>query len=520
VKPPGEDGPSSGEAPRLTARELREAAVGPFAQRLSPEYMEEHCVLPLDLGPEGRLRVAVGGALDATVLDELRLALGQPLTLVEAPAAEIQAAVLSAEPSAEVTPLELRATTEGGGEGNGAMLDDLRALANEAPVIQLVNLMLLEALKQRASDVHVQSTAEGLRIRQRIDGVLHDVATHPPRYQAAVISRIKIMANLDIAERRVPQDGRVRLKLSDRELDVRVSTLPSVHGESVVLRLLDRTADIRTLERLGMDEATERRFSRLVQRPNGIILVTGPTGSGKTTTLYAALQRINTPEVKIITVEDPVEYQIDGLTQIAVNPKAGRTFATALRSILRHDPDVVMVGEMRDRETAEIAIQAALTGHLVLSTLHTNDAPSGVTRLRDMGAEPYLLAATVQGILAQRLVRRICEECGEPHELDAREREWAEELELPVEGGTFRRGRGCPRCSGTGFRGRAGIYELMVVTETIRSLVVRGESLDEIRRAAKQEGMRPLHEVAWGQAAAGVTTVGEAARIAGEEHGV
>jgi general secretion pathway protein E len=463
--------------------------------------------------------LAVGGDLDPTVLDELRLALGYPLELVEAPAAEIQAAILSTRGAAEIDAVRVEQPEGGEGGSGSAMLDDLRALASEAPVIQLVNLMLLEALKHRASDVHVESTAEGLRVRQRIDGVLHDVAKHPLRYQAAVISRIKIMANLDIAERRVPQDGRVRLRLSDRELDVRVSTLPSVHGESVVLRLLDRTSNVRTLDRLGMDGGTRRRFSRLVLRPNGIILVTGPTGSGKTTTLYAALQRINTPEVKIITVEDPVEYQIDGLTQIAVEPKAGRTFATALRSILRHDPDVVMVGEMRDRETAEIAIQAALTGHLVLSTLHTNDAPSGVTRLRDMGTEPYLLAATVQGILAQRLVRRICEDCAEARNLDEAERAWARELSLPTSTGTFRHGTGCERCGGTGFLGRRGVYELMVMTEGIRSLVVRGGSLDDIRRLATEEGMRPLHEAAWDLAVAGLTTPGEVARIAGEEHG-
>jgi general secretion pathway protein E len=504
---------------RPSNRDLREAAAAPLAQRLSSEYLEEHCVLPLEVTPEGRLRLAVGGPLDPTVLDELQLVLGHPLELVDAPAAEIRAAVLSAQSTAEVTPLRVEEVPDrDGGEPGGGVLDDLRALASEAPVIQLVNLMLLEALDQRASDVHLESTAAGLRIRQRIDGVLHDVATHPLRYQAAVISRIKIMADLDIAERRVPQDGRVRLKLSDRELDVRVSTLPTVHGESVVLRLLDRTTNIRTLERLGMDDETERRFFRLVRRPNGIILVTGPTGSGKTTTLYAALQRINTPEVKIITVEDPVEYQIDGLTQIAVNRKVGRSFAGVLRSILRHDPNVVMVGEMRDPETAEIAIQAALTGHLVLSTLHTNDAPSGVTRLRDMGAEPYLLAATVQGILAQRLVRKICEECAEPLDLDDGEREWADELGLPVDAGTFRRGGGCDRCSGTGFLGRSGVYELMVVSEAIRSLVVRGASLDDIRRQAVAEGMKPLHEVAWAQAAAGLTTVDEAARIAGDEY--
>jgi len=473
-------------------------------------------MLPLGLAEDGRLRVAVGEELDPSVLDELRLVLGHPLVLVEAPAAEIQSAILSVRPSEEVSGVEVNRPATPADSGGGA-LDDLRALANEAPVIQLVNLMLLEALRHRASDVHLEPTADGLRVRERVDGVLHDVAEHPHRYQAAAVSRVKIMANLDIAERRVPQDGRVRLRLSDRELDVRVSTLPCVHGEGVVLRILDRTTNVRTLEGLGMDPETERSFGALVRRPNGIILVTGPTGSGKTTTLYAALQRINTPEVKVITVEDPVEYQIGGLTQIAVDRKAGRTFSTSLRAILRHDPDVIMVGEMRDKETVDIAIQAALTGHLVLSTLHTNDAPSGVTRLRDMGAEPYLLAATVQGILAQRLVRRVCDGCARPYRPDAGERAWATQLAVPVRDDAFQVGAGCDRCGGTGFHGRIGIYELMEMSDRIRSLVVDGAPLEEIRSTAREEGMVPMAAAAWLRAAAGRTTVGEVARLVGEE---
>jgi len=340
---------------------------------------------------------------------------------------------------------------------------------------------------------------------------------HPRQYQAAVISRIKIMANLNIAERRVPQDGRVRIKLSNRELDVRVSTLPTVHGESVVLRILDRASGVLDLDGLGMDEQTERRFDRLIRRPNGIVLVTGPTGSGKTTTLYAALRRINTPGVKIITVEDPVEYQVEGLTQIPVSPKAGRTFATALRSILRHDPDIVMVGEMRDRETAEIAIQAALTGHLVFSTLHTNDAPGGVTRLLDMGIEPYLVAATVQGILAQRLVRTVCPDCQQPYQPSFEEERRAVAAGLQKSTRRFRRGTGCPQCTHTGYRGRGGVYEIMVMNEALRSAVVRGAPLDELRREAQAQGMVPLHQAAWTRAAAGETTIAEALRVASEE---
>ncbi|MEJ2237801.1 MAG: GspE/PulE family protein [Gemmatimonadales bacterium] len=499
------------------SRDLRVAAAGPLAQRLSPKYLEQHCLLPLEVATDGTLRVAVGGALDPTVVDELRLTFRRPVKLLEVPAAEIAAAILSAQSETEPADLHLETVDVAVGDGKREALDDLRALASQAPVIKLVNLMLLEALEHRASDVHVESTPDGLRVRQRIDGVLHDVATHPRQYQAAVISRLKVMANLNIAERRVPQDGRVRLRMSDRELDVRVSTLPTVHGEGIVLRILDRAMSVRDLEGLGMGDAIENQFARLIGRPNGIILVTGPTGSGKTTTLYAALRRINTPAVKIVTVEDPVEYQIEGLTQIPVNPKAGRTFASALRSILRHDPDVVMVGEMRDRETAEIAIQAALTGHLVFSTLHTNDAPSGVTRLVDMGIEPYLVVATVQGILAQRLLRVVCTDCGRPYRPSATESRRGEAAGVRIGKRHFRRGTGCPLCANTGYRGRTGIYELMVMNESLRSAVLRGASLDRLRREAETNGLVSLYRAAWAKAADGETTIEEAVRIASEE---
>ncbi|NIS63885.1 MAG: type II secretion system protein GspE [Gemmatimonadales bacterium] len=505
--------------PRPATRDLRAAATSPLARRLSPKYLEEHCLLPLDIADDGRLTVAAGAQLDPTVVDELCLTYERPVKVVEVPAAEIHGAILSAQAESPVeasTPdlrdadLQVLAPEE-------EALDDLRALASQAPVIKLVNLTILEALKHRASDVHVESTAEGLRIRQRIDGVLHDVARHPRQYQAAVISRIKIMASLNIAERRVPQDGRVRLRLSDRELDLRVSTLPSVHGESVVLRILDRGAGVRDLGELGMEEKTRETFERLVTQPHGIILVSGPTGSGKTTTLYAALQRINTAGVKIITVEDPVEYQLDGLTQIPVNPKAGRTFATALRSILRHDPDIIMVGEMRDRETAEIAIQAALTGHLVFSTLHTNDAPSGITRLVDMGVEPYLVSATVQGLLAQRLMRVVCDACGEPATPSGEDRRHAADAGCPETAQHFRRGRGCDACAGTGYRGRTGVYELMVMTDGLRERVVGRSPLDELRESARLQGMIPLHQAAWAKAGAGITTPEEVFRVTRDE---
>jgi general secretion pathway protein E len=488
------------------SRDLRAAVSGPLAQRLSPRYLEQHCLMPLDTTDDGAVRIAVGAPLDETVLDELRLAFEVPVVLVEMPAEEIQAAIISLQSSggslgAEVlTGLDVTVV-----EGEDEALDDLRTLASQAPVIKLVNLMLLDALKHRASDVHIESGVDGLRVRQRIDGVLHDMASHPRQYQAAVVSRIKIMANLNIAERRVPQDGRIRLRLSDREIDVRVSTMPTVHGESVVLRLLDQGGGARNLTDLGMDEDTRARFVRLVERPNGIVLVTGPTGSGKTTTLYAALQRINSPDVKIVTVEDPVEYQLEGLTQIPVNPKAGRTFAGALRSILRHDPDVIMVGEMRDRETAEIAIQAALTGHLVFSTLHTNDAPGGITRLLDMGIEPYLV------------MRTICDGCRRSHKITAEDRRRVAENAPDLVKPRFRIGDGCLLCANTGYRGRTGIYEVMTMTEGLRSHVVSRASLDDIRREAAAGGMVPLQRAAWLKAAAGVTTIAEVLRVTREE---
>jgi general secretion pathway protein E len=309
----------------------------------------------------------------------------------------------------------------------------------------------------------------------------------------------------------------VQLKLSDRELDLRVSTLPTVHGESVVLRILDRGSGVRSLDELGMDAALSDAFQKLIGRPHGIVLATGPTGSGKTTTLYAGLQGINNPGVKIVTVEDPVEYMLPGVTQIPVNRKAGRTFATAMRSILRHDPDIIMVGEMRDRETADIAIQAALTGHLVFSTLHTNDASSGITRLVDMGIEPFLVSATVQGILAQRLVRAVCDGCAETYSPSPAERRGAEDAGCVPENDSLRRGRGCDACAGTGYRGRSGIYELLVMNDELRSLVINQSPLDEVRTVARSHGMIPLYHAAWAKACAGLTTSEEVLRVTQDE---
>ena len=350
-----------------------------------------------------------------------------------------------------------------GHAGAEAPFTDARDLANQPPVIRFVNLLIRDAHEARASDIHLEATREGVRARFRIDGVLAEVPSPPKGLQAAVVSRVKLLAELDIAERRLPQDGRIRVRLEERELDLRVSTVPTLYGESVVLRLLDRGGRPVALDELGMAPDTLDRFRAIAQRPHGIILATGPTGSGKTTTLYAALGLRERTAEKILTVEDPVEYHLDGVTQVPVNRKAGMTFASALRSLLRQDPDVLMVGEMRDAETAEIAIQAAMTGHLVFSTLHTNDALGALPRLADLQVETYMVASTVEAVLAQRLVRRICPDCQERYRPDPAA---VALLALkPVGRETLLRGNGCPTCRGTGYRGRVGIFELLTMTE-------------------------------------------------------
>ena len=494
------------------SRDLREAAGGPLASRLSPRYLEEHCLIPLGIDPDGTLATAIGGPIDSGVEDELSRIFQRKLRLVDVPAGEIIAAIMSARRTVQAEPI-----TAAGNASDGAelALDDLQALANQAPVIKLVNVLLLDALRLGASDIHVESLASGLRVRYRLDGVLREVSQLADQYRAAVVSRIKIMAGLNIAERRLAQDGRARLKLADREVDLRVSTLPALHGESVVLRILDHAGHGRGLAELGMPSDVQKRFSAIVRRTNGIVLVTGPTGSGKTTTLYAALSEVNTAGVKIVTVEEPVEYQIDGVIQIPVNPKAGFNFDGALRSILRHDPDIIMVGEMRDRATAEIAIQAALTGHLVLSTLHTNDAASAITRLVDMGIEPYLVAATVQGIIAQRLVRLLCDACAEQYQPAASELAGA-----PASGGpadVYRRAKGCDECSSSGYRGRVGIYEMLQITDEHRSLIARGAPLDALRKLARRDGTESLQAAGWRVVRSGATTIAELMRVVNEE---
>ena len=398
-----------------------------------------------------------------------------------------------------------------GGEFDSA-LDDLVLLANEAPVVKLVNLLLLEALDARASDVHLEGYPAGLKVRYRVDGVLQEAVAPPKRLAAAVVSRLKIMAELDIAERRVPQDGRIRLRMHDRQVDVRVSTLPTLHGESVVLRLLDKEAGRFDLPDLGMAEDTLSLFDAIISKPHGIVLSTGPTGSGKTTTLYAAVDRIRTGREKIITVEDPVEYELPGVPQVPVNEKVGLTFANALRALLRQDPDVMLVGEIRDQETADIATHAALTGHLVLSTLHTNDAATALTRLVDLGIEPYLVASTVEAVLAQRLVRRICEACKEPVELGPEQRRALRGAADNL--GRVWAGKGCSECRGTGYRGRTGIYELLVMDEALRAAVQENASANRLEKLGMDQGMRVLRDDGLRLIREGRTTVAEVLRVA------
>ena len=471
---------------------LREAAAGPLAAELPARFMEEHALLPVFVGDDGVLVVAAGKPPDPTTTDELARRFGRAVRVVEAPINEVQAAIMAAR--REHGPNDSLASDA---PAPDAGLGDLRAQANDAPVVQLVNAMLADALRTGASDLHLESTREGLRVRMRQDGVLRDVATYAPRFQAGALSRVKLLAGLDIAERRLPQDGRARVRLGAREVDLRVATLPALHGESAVVRILDHGSPggARELSALGMPAAIEGTFARVIRRTSGLVLVTGPTGSGKTTTLYAALARRNQPGVKIVTVEDPVEYELPGVTQIPVNRKAGLTFAIALRSILRHDPDIVMVGEMRDRETADVAIQAALTGHLVFSTLHTTDAASGVTRLVDMGIEPYLVSATVQAIVAQRLVRLLCSSCLGP----------------AVAGGAT--AAGCERCAQSGYRGRTGLYELLEVTDALRQQIVDRAPAESLRRLARATGMASLADAGDDLVRQGLTTHAEVLRV-------
>jgi general secretion pathway protein E len=483
---------------------------------LSADWLEHHAVLPIRVD-DGRLHVGTwSDRVDPLALDDLRLHFAADVTLEKFGEHDLRSAirrVYADEPQ----------TAEGmiAGLGSGDAhalsaddipLDDLLHLANEAPVVRLVNLLLIEALDARASDVHLEGYQDGLRVRYRIDGVLQAAPSPPAHLTAAIISRLKIMAELDIAERRVPQDGRIRLRLQNRQVDVRVSTVPTLRGESVVLRLLDKERGVISLTELGMADDTLELFREVISRPHGIVLVTGPTGSGKTTTLYGAIEMIRTGREKILTVEDPVEYELAGVPQVPVNEKVGVTFATTLRAMLRQDPDVILVGEIRDSETAQIATQAALTGHLVLSTLHTNDAPTALTRLLDLDIPAYLVASTVDAVLAQRLVRVVCPKCKEAIHPDARGTYGIDLAALGLT--TTWKGPGCDNCRFTGYRGRTGIYELLVMNSELRLETQQRRGSEELRAIAIRNGMRTLQEDGFRLVRAGVTTLDEVMRVA------
>lgn len=475
-------------------------------------YLEYNRILPLAT-TETHVRVAVCGDPDPDVIADLELDFGKPVELVSVSEEELSDGIRRAYAAAEsiIEVVNHLRTTDGLTGGDHQALADARDLASQPPVIKFVNLLIKEAHDAHASDIHLESTAQGLRPRLRVDGVLADLPAPPPEAQAAIVSRVKLLAELDIAERRAPQDGSFRIRLESRELDIRVSTVPTLHGESVVLRLLDRGGTPVGLDELGMAPATLEQFRRLAARPTGIVIAAGPTGSGKTTTLYSALAFRDTATEKVITVEDPVEYHLHGVTQIPVNRKAGMTFASALRSVLRQDPDVMMVGEMRDPETAAVAVQAAMTGHLVFSTLHTNDAPSAVTRLLDLEVAPYQIAATINGVLAQRLVRRICQHCRERYKPDPQVVSF---LSGEPEGGRrLVRGLGCESCRGTGYNGRIGIFELLVVTESLNRAISARDPLAKIRELAEAEGMRSLKQDGWVKVQAEITTVEEVLRV-------
>ncbi len=484
-------------------------------ESVSVRFLKQYHVIGLSQDDE-TITVAMMDPEDEFVIDSLHLVTGKLITPKVGLLSEIDSA------------LEIQY-----GEGRSAMektiddlnvddigeedLEHLKDLASEAPVIKMVNLIMQRAIETRASDIHIEPFEQTLKVRLRVDGVLKEIDAPSVKSTAAVISRIKIMAKLNIAERRLPQDGRIKIQMLGKELDLRVSTIPTMYGESVVIRLLDKENTVLDFIELGFNGLNLERFTDVLAQPHGIILITGPTGSGKSTTMYAALKQLNTSERKIITVEDPVEYQMEGVNQIQAKPQIGLTFASALRSIVRQDPDVIMIGEMRDLETARIAVQSALTGHLVLSTLHTNDAAGGVTRLLDMGLEEYLLASTVNGILAQRLVRKLCVECKAPYQAP---NSLVDELRLrrfaPGDNITIYKPVGCPACGGMGYRGRMAIIEFLQMTDSLRKLIMAREEVGLIQKQAVEEGMTTMFDNGLSKVVQGVTTLEEVMRVTSE----
>ncbi len=487
---------------------------------LPAETARTYQIIPLSFDERSRkITVALKSPDNFRAVDDLRLLMGFKVEAVVAPPAEVDRVIAKCyadEGESMATLLDEAGTSEAlvalEGRGESIDLEELSKAASDNKVIRLLNLVLLQAIKDKASDIHFEPFEEDFKMRYRIDGVLYEMIPPPKHLALPIISRIKVMANLDIAERRLPQDGRIELQVNNVPIDLRVSILPTMFGESAVMRVLDRSNVSLSLDKIGLRDDELGHFRNLIQRPNGIIIVTGPTGCGKTTTLYAALSELNDPQYKILTAEDPVEYDIDGLIQCQVNTEQELTFARLLRSFLRQDPDIILVGEIRDLETAQIAVQASLTGHLVFSTLHTNDAPSSILRLVDLGLEPFLITATLEAIVAQRLVRRICLHCKEEYTPSE-----AELMELAlrrgdVEGRVFFRGRGCPNCNNSGYRGRRALFEIMTLDDEMREMIINRASTAALRVEAKRRGMRPLRESGLMAIYEGQTTIDEVVR--------
>lgn len=485
--------------------ELRIEAIPELGDRLTAKYLLDHEVIPLRVSGE-HLEVACWNLLDDFALRGVTYATGLPVRAVVAPFGVVIAALRQFYPAEALSP-SISPADESAGE---SQLDALKDLASDAPVIRLVQRVINQAIAMRASDIHFEPVESGLLVRFRSDGLLREIERCPASLAAPIVSRIKIMAGLNIAEKRLPQDGRIRTSIQGKEIDFRVATSPTLLGESVVLRVLDRQDVALDFDALGFDEALKSQLREAVMRPHGIVLVTGPTGSGKTTTLYAALKTINTPDKKILTIEDPVEYLLEGVNQVPVKPQIGLTFAHALRAFLRQDPDIMMVGEIRDRETADIAIQAALTGHLLLSTLHTNTAAAALTRLLDMGIDDYLLTSTLHLILGQRLVRRLCGTCRVPWTAGP---EVLKRFALSADSEEWFRAAGCADCGGTGYRGRTTIIEALPLSEAIRKLVLSRADAHELESAARREGMRTMLEHGLERVRAGLTSAEEVLRV-------
>jgi type IV pilus assembly protein PilB len=487
---------------------------------LIPEEMaRRHQLIAIDKD-EKKLTVAMANPLDVFAHDELKIRLGYDIDSVLSYGEDIDKALdevfgVTDEWDNVIGKIENMQVTVLKEEEKGTSDISVITESEEAPVIALVNLVILRAVKERASDIHIEPFGEDtLRVRYRIDGILHDVMSLPRNLQLAVISRIKIMSDLDIAERRLPQDGRIQVNVGGRNINIRVSILPAVSGENAVLRILDPSSILLELDSLGFSPDILPNFLSLIKKPNGIILVTGPTGSGKSTTLYTTLNLLNSNEKKIMTIEDPVEYRLKGISQVQAKPKIGLTFAAGLRSFLRQDPDIMLVGEIRDKETAEIAVQAALTGHIVLSTLHTNDAPSSVIRLIDMGIESFLISSSVIGVIAQRLVRKICPKCKKEIKITPDMKKILDEFEINSNEITLYKGEGCPYCKDTGYKGRIAIFELMLISENIRDLISKNVTTGKLREAAISEGMCQLRSDGIKKVCEGITTIDEVLRVA------